>query len=466
MSDSGMTRVTDKTIGQILIENGIITNEQLQEALAYGREQDLRLGTVLVDLGFISRDHMYWALGVQYGVSQVEIDPAMVDRELLSRFPQKLLQHHHLLPLIDNGEEVVVVTSDPLDVDGFKALAKACPNKKISLQLANRQHIESALEQLFPAWQDEKRMGTVSRVDDAESVDRPGSLATEEGVKWMLARAIGASADLVIARQGSANCAALLVGQGRPAVLCEFERSVYEGIMDLLLEHALPWEPAMAGQWHLPGRTEYKGKYYLVCLSSIQAAGALGLKLRPLRTTASAFSWIEEYRCEERVEKIVYGAAHLACQRLGLVVTAPGVDWEQVLYCYLQGLSRELFNVLFVSETARFALPSVYQYPSSGEMRFGALGSLAAYTSASHLVLDRPLSMDELLNIRAFCPLLLGVTALFRAQDQDGNGGRRLPSSFWELLDSNKEAIVLVATASGVERLTAPDAMKILSDWR
>ena len=55
MSDIAMQRVSGKGIGEILIERGIITQQQLDEALAYGHEQGKRLGDALVEKGLISR---------------------------------------------------------------------------------------------------------------------------------------------------------------------------------------------------------------------------------------------------------------------------------------------------------------------------------------------------------------------------------------------------------------------------
>ena len=60
-------------IGDILVAAGAITEEQLQEALAYQKENGGKLGNVLVDLGMISNEILITLLTQQLGIDYIEL---------------------------------------------------------------------------------------------------------------------------------------------------------------------------------------------------------------------------------------------------------------------------------------------------------------------------------------------------------------------------------------------------------
>src|SRR4051812_8404692 len=148
MATAFLDRVSNKALGQLLVEKGLLAPEQLEEALALGKSEDIRVGEALLRLGYITREALSYMLGEQYGIKPMELHPSMLDPKLLRRFPLEVLQEHQVLPLIEIGNELVVVVSDPNDTAGLKELASLAPGYSIAPQLADAGQLRRCLESL------------------------------------------------------------------------------------------------------------------------------------------------------------------------------------------------------------------------------------------------------------------------------------------------------------------------------
>ena len=70
-----------KLLGQMLVEEGLITEEQLKIALAKQRETGHFLGRVLVDLGFVDEKDLKRTLSIQHGVEMIDLKNTIIDKK-------------------------------------------------------------------------------------------------------------------------------------------------------------------------------------------------------------------------------------------------------------------------------------------------------------------------------------------------------------------------------------------------
>lgn len=71
---------TNLRIGEVLMERGCITQEQMEQALAYQKEhREKRVGQILIELGFITETHVLEALAARLGLEIVSIGQMQVD---------------------------------------------------------------------------------------------------------------------------------------------------------------------------------------------------------------------------------------------------------------------------------------------------------------------------------------------------------------------------------------------------
>ena len=106
-------------IGDLLVEAGAITSEQLQEALAKQKEEGGMLGNIIMELGFISRELLITVLTTQMGIDYCEIRTVQIDESVLNLVPKELVQKYKAMPVgfaEDNANVLQVAMADPMDL--------------------------------------------------------------------------------------------------------------------------------------------------------------------------------------------------------------------------------------------------------------------------------------------------------------------------------------------------------------
>lgn len=105
-----------KRLGDILVEAGLITSEQLQEALGKQKVLGKRLGKVLVETGMTNEDSIATTLARQMNIPYLNLNELTVPPEVLTTIPEGIVRSHNLLPVHLTGNMLQISMADPLDV--------------------------------------------------------------------------------------------------------------------------------------------------------------------------------------------------------------------------------------------------------------------------------------------------------------------------------------------------------------
>jgi type IV pilus assembly protein PilB len=105
-----------KQLGDILLEGGHVTREQLEHAVQEQRRLGRSLGRVLVDLGVLSEQQLVAALATQIGMRFVDLSDHPVDGSAVSRVPDTVCRRHNALPIGYEDGKLVVAMADPANV--------------------------------------------------------------------------------------------------------------------------------------------------------------------------------------------------------------------------------------------------------------------------------------------------------------------------------------------------------------
>jgi hypothetical protein len=107
-------------LGELLLKEKMVTPGQLEEALKNQVIYGIRLGSSLVEMGYVSEDALAQLLSNKLGVPCVgRKELAAVPKELIRNFPLSLVETHHVVPLKLEGNRLSLAMSDPTD---FKAI--------------------------------------------------------------------------------------------------------------------------------------------------------------------------------------------------------------------------------------------------------------------------------------------------------------------------------------------------------
>src|SRR5436190_7944016 len=113
-----MVAMERKPLGQLLIDKGVVTQENLERALAeQKRHQNQKLlGEVLVELGICTEDQIVESLAAAYGVPYARISPRIADPKVVQTLPRDFLEKHQVLPLYLVDGTLTVAVPEPANV--------------------------------------------------------------------------------------------------------------------------------------------------------------------------------------------------------------------------------------------------------------------------------------------------------------------------------------------------------------
>ena len=140
-----------RRLGDILVSEGVITEEQLTEALEKQRGTGKKLGATLVDLGMTTEDDIVTALQRQLSLDRVRLSEIKIPEEILKLVREDLLRKNTLLPFafsIENMNVLRVAMADPLDIVAIDDLA-ILTNFQIEPVIATSRDITAAIDRYF-----------------------------------------------------------------------------------------------------------------------------------------------------------------------------------------------------------------------------------------------------------------------------------------------------------------------------
>jgi type IV pilus assembly protein PilB len=104
-------------LGELLVEAGLVTPEQLEKALEVQQQSGERLGKVLVSMALATQDAIARAVANQLGIEYVNVQSVEIAEEVLTALPEAMIRRHSVIPLKFTDENALVLGMvDPLDI--------------------------------------------------------------------------------------------------------------------------------------------------------------------------------------------------------------------------------------------------------------------------------------------------------------------------------------------------------------
>ncbi len=141
-------KVTSKKVGELLIDNGVITRRQLEEALARKSETGTLLGEALVELKFASEEDVASVVAAQYRIPYLPLKQHDVDKELLKLIPREIAVKHRCFPVDRISSVLTVAMENPLDERALEEIRQATGNRVLCF-VSTPSDILSAIRQHY-----------------------------------------------------------------------------------------------------------------------------------------------------------------------------------------------------------------------------------------------------------------------------------------------------------------------------
>ncbi|MBF7073693.1 Flp pilus assembly complex ATPase component TadA [Glaciecola sp. MH2013] len=135
-------------LGDLLVQNKLINDAQLQDALSEQRKSGRKLGATLIAMDLVTEEQLLSLLSTHLNVPLIDIDAYRVDPEAVKLLPEIQARRYRALVLDDKGEKLLVGMSDPGDINAVDDLSNRLP-KPIEIAVVSETQLFAAYENFY-----------------------------------------------------------------------------------------------------------------------------------------------------------------------------------------------------------------------------------------------------------------------------------------------------------------------------
>jgi len=136
-------------LGDLLVHENIITNEQLMQALNSQKSTGRKLGDTLIELNYLPEKQLLEFLAQQLGVPFLDISQKKISPDIATLLPEVHARRLRALIIEDRGDSVLLGMSDPADLSGLDQLETMLSPKRIELAVVMESQLFSAFDGLY-----------------------------------------------------------------------------------------------------------------------------------------------------------------------------------------------------------------------------------------------------------------------------------------------------------------------------
>jgi type IV pilus assembly protein PilB len=137
-----------KKLGEILVEGGLLTQKQLEEALPFQKRSHLKLGQFLVREGIVNESQIVELVSNQLRLEKYRPENYSIDMDLINLLPADLAHKYQVAPLQKNGLLLSIAMVDPLDINALDAI-ELMTNCEVEAIICSEQHLNNLLSSLY-----------------------------------------------------------------------------------------------------------------------------------------------------------------------------------------------------------------------------------------------------------------------------------------------------------------------------
>jgi len=153
-----------RQLGDILLENGLLTADQLATSQAQQQNEGTSLGRVLVDLGYLSEAQLVSALAAQIGLEYLDLSESTIETGAVALIPGALCRRYTAIPVRIEADRLVVAMADPSNVFAIDDLRSAA-GMDVKAVVATKSDVMGAIDRFYRS---EAELGSLSTSLDVQ----------------------------------------------------------------------------------------------------------------------------------------------------------------------------------------------------------------------------------------------------------------------------------------------------------
>lgn len=137
-----------KKIGDLLVEKGVISQQQLEESLRDQSVLGKRLGEILVEKGYITEEQLIDAVSERLSIPKISLVSMVIDPQVVQRVNVDVARRYTLIPVFEIGNTLTVAMADPLNIIAIDEI-KYLTGLNIKRVIAAATEIKDAIDQYY-----------------------------------------------------------------------------------------------------------------------------------------------------------------------------------------------------------------------------------------------------------------------------------------------------------------------------
>jgi len=148
MSQAKLGQPVTRRLGDLLVADGLITDEQLGKALVAQKGSTEKLGSILLKLNFLQEEQLIGFLSRQYGIPSITLSQLDIDADVLKLVPDAIAKKYEILPIKRQGSTLTLAMADPTNVFALDDVA-FMTNLQVTPVVASQAAIRKAIERNY-----------------------------------------------------------------------------------------------------------------------------------------------------------------------------------------------------------------------------------------------------------------------------------------------------------------------------
>jgi type IV pilus assembly protein PilB len=363
-----------KRIGELLKEEGLITEVQLIEALAESKKLHMPLGSALYKLGYITLENLKEALHKQQGYDLVSSDQLKIQDKVINMLPEDFIKTNKVIPISSDGKTLVVGMVNPSDTKVLKDIVYLTGQKTRAMLIT---HVE--FQDLMNTIYRHKDTKAIIKNIEAESELENGEEETLwEQVERELQDSTGSVAKFVNKIITDAIDSKASDIHIEPRLKNYIVRYRIDGILKIIMEIPPKVEQSVLTRFKVLSRMniaeyrrpqdgtfslKYKEQSYDFRINTLPVSGKEKVVIRILAPAVSLESGEREIRLVGAIDEDIEAVKKMISCPNGIILTSgpTGSGKTTTLYSILKYLNKESVNITTIEDPIEIKLEGINQ---------------------------------------------------------------------------------------------------------
>ena len=151
-------------LGELFLRANLISEVQLNQAIAQQKVEGSRLGTILTKLGWVKEEEISQCLSEQYGIPYIDLDSQTISPEVIRLIPPGIVQKHLVIPIGKAGTTLTMAMADPTNVFAVDDI-KFMTGLKVEAMVATESAVRRAIDRFYDS--SETLQNVMASIEDA-----------------------------------------------------------------------------------------------------------------------------------------------------------------------------------------------------------------------------------------------------------------------------------------------------------